>query len=136
MPQPSKPDILKLISGSREPLTGTLADIPVLEEVPLPPDWLPNAHARKEWERLAPLLVANRLLTDAAISTLGVLCALHGKIVQLFSADMVPTAHLIAQYRNLCNDFGIPPVAAGKVRSNPQAKPTPNKFAANGRRPS
>jgi len=38
---------------------------------------------------------------------------------------------MIGQYRALANDFGLTPVAQGKVRPSDQ-KPTGNKFEGNG----
>ena len=137
MPNPRKPQSLKVVAGTdradRE--VKPVIELPVIDDVPGAPDWLPNAHAKKEWERLAPILVANKLLTEGGISALGVLCALHGKVVQLFAAGEAPTGHMVAQYRNLINDFGLTPVAQGKVKaiSGGDEKPK-NKFSTNGRK--
>ena len=115
---------LKAVSGTAQPCRARIEiEIgTVLESAPPPPDWLPNAHAVKEWERLSPILVANKLLTDAALTTLGHLCALHGKIVQLWAAGETPTGHMLAQYIKLVDSFGIPPMAAGKVRPQGDGK--------------
>jgi phage terminase small subunit len=131
MPNPGKPNNLKSISGSRTPKVQTV-DLPLVSEVPSPPDWLPNGHAVKEWERLAPILYANKLLTEAGCSALGVLCALHGKIVQLWTAGEAPTANMIGQYRSLINDFGLTPVAQGRVKM-PTKGAVDNPFKANGK---
>lgn len=137
MANPQKPTRLKAISGTSQPCREAktaVVDLPVIENVPDAPDWLPNAHAYKEWDRLAPVLVANGLLTEGGISALGILCSLHGKIVQLFAAGEAPTGHMVAQYRNLINDFGLTPVAQGKVKPiNANEKPK-NKFSNNGKR--
>lgn len=133
MPQPKKPRTLKVITGSREPSPPEV-DLPIIDEAPNPPDWLPNAHAVKEWMRLAPILVANRLLTGGGLSALGMLCALHGKIVQLYAAGEAPTGHMIAQWRNITNDFGLTPVAQGKVKPVGAESPA-NRFAGRGKRP-
>lgn len=133
MPTPRKPPALKSISGSREPSSPAL-ELPMLTAVPPAPDWLPNAHAVNEWNRLAAILVNNGLLTEAGMSALAVLCALFGKIQQLYTAGESPTGHMIAQYRALANDFGLTPVAQGKVR-RADLSSADNRFAANGRRP-
>jgi hypothetical protein len=131
-----KPTHLKAVAGTsrpdREP--AEVVDLPTLDRVPDAPDWLPNAHAMKEWERLAPVLVNNRLLTDAGLMAFGHLCALHGKLVQLWAAGESPTGHLLSQYRALINDFGLTPVAQGKVKLAGD-KPKENQFSRNGRRP-
>lgn len=135
MANPRKPHNLKVVAGTARPdrLEPLGVDLPLVEHLPPPPDWLPNAHATKEWERLAPILFANRLLSEASLSTLGMLCALHGKIVQLYAAGEAPTGHMMAQYRNIANDFGLTPVAQGKVKPSGDTQKG-NRFANNGKR--
>jgi hypothetical protein len=62
-----KPAQLKIVSGTvrpdREAPPSVVFD--PLAGVPDPVDWLPNAHAVSEWRRLAPVLVANKLLAAA-----------------------------------------------------------------------
>ena len=135
MANPRKPPSLKLMAGTerKDRDKGPAVELPLVSAVPGAPDWLPNAHAVKEWERLAPILTANKLLTEAGCSALGHLCALHGKLVQMWSAGETPTGQLQAQYRNLLNDFGLTPVAQSKVK--PAGKgPDDNPFTRNGRR--
>ena len=136
MPNPRKPSVLKAIAGTnqpcREPKTAPI-DLELVKSCPAAPDWLPNAHAVKEWNRLAPILTNARLLTEGAVSALGTLCALHGKLVQLWAAGEAPNASMLASYRNLINDFGLTPVAQGKVRPIGE-KETGNPFATNGKR--
>jgi len=116
MPNPRKPTNLKVLAGtSRADRDGNVVDLPLVDDVPAAPTWLPNAHAKKEFQRLAPILHANRLLTEAGIMALAHMCALHGKIVQLYAAGEAPTGHMLSQYRNLINDFGLTPAAQGKV---------------------
>jgi phage terminase small subunit len=137
MPGPSKKrPALKSISGTtrtdrQEPAPSVA--LPAVSDVPEAPDWLPNAHAIKEWNRLASILTANKLLTEGGLSALGMLCSLHGKLVQLWAAGEAPTGHMLAQYRNLINDFGLTPVAQGKVKPVGETEKG-NKFATNGKR--
>src|ERR1700682_3271910 len=100
---PKKPASLKAIAGTIRPFreAPTGVSLPPVPAASPAPDWLPNAHAVKEWGRLAQMLVANALLTEGGLSVLGHLCALHGKLVQLWAAGETPTAALLAQYRNL-----------------------------------
>jgi hypothetical protein len=64
------------------------------------------------------------------------LCSLHGKIVQLYAAGESPNGHMLAQWRNISNDFGLTPAAQGKVRPPVEIKATPtNRFAQRGKRP-
>lgn len=136
MSNPRKPPSLKLISGTARKCrdTGGGVSLPLVSAVPKAPDWLPNAHAVSEWERLAPILTANGLLTEAGYSPLGHLCALHGKLVEMLESGEVPQGVLQAQYRNLMNDFGLTPIAQGKLKpvgSGADANP----FSRNGHRP-
>ena len=135
MPGPGrKPAQLKAIAGTaRKDRAVEAVELELLDSVPSAPDWLPNAHAVKEFDRLAPILHKVRLLTTGGIMTLGHLCALHGKIVQLYAAGESPTANMIGQYRSMANDFGLTPVAQGKVRSAGETKEG-NRFAGNGRK--
>lgn len=136
MSNPRKPRALKVVAGTdrADRAPEVVVDLPLVDAVPSAPDWLPNAHAVKEWERLAPILHANRLLTEAGTSALAMLCALHGKIVQLYAAGEAPLAAMMAQYRGLINDFGLTPVAQGKVRPAGEKEAAGNKFARNGKR--
>ncbi|MCW5603696.1 MAG: hypothetical protein KIT18_04000 [Burkholderiales bacterium] len=135
MMNPRKPAYLKVIAGTDQPCRREEGvSISTLNECPPAPDWLPNGHAIKEWNRLGPILVANKLLTEASVSVLGQLCALHGKLVQLWAAGETPTGHLLAQYRNLVNDFGLPPIANGRLKTSNKPTQT-NKFERFKQRP-
>lgn len=136
MPGPGKkPPGLKVVAGTerKDRKQEMAVDMPALSDVPPAPDWLPNAHAIKEWDRLAGILTANKLLTEGGLSSLGMMCALHGKIVQLYAAGEAPTASMAGTLRNLANDFGLTPVAQGKVKPVGEADKG-NKFASNGKR--
>lgn len=130
MPNPRKPTSLKVVAGTDRPdrAPESAVDLPLVDSVPEAPDWLPNSHAIKEWNRLAPILHANKLLTEAGLSALGQLCALHGKVVQLYAAGESPVASMVAQLRGLMNDFGLTPVAQGKVKSNGEGSKPENRF--------
>lgn len=130
MPRRSKPNPLKSIEGTGRPDRDVEpgVDFEKLTDVPDAPDWLPNSHAVKEWNRCAPILVANGLLTEMALSMLGHMCAMHGKMCQLLAAGESAPSSMLAQYRLLCSDFGIPPASWTKVKGS-QGKGVKNKFA-------
>lgn len=136
MPGPGKkPASLKVVAGTdrKDRATVIAVDLPLITEVPAAPDWLPNAHAVKEWDRLAKILTANKLLTEGGLSALGMLCAMHGTIVQMYAAGMAPTASMAGTLQSMINDFGLTPVAQGKVKPSGAEEKT-NKFAKNGQR--
>jgi hypothetical protein len=136
MPNPRKPAALKVVAGTDRPdrPAPEAVDLPLVGEVPPAPDWMPNPHAIKEWDRLAAILHANKMLTEAGLSALGVLCALHGELVDQWARRNTPTGHMLAQYRALVNDFGLTPVAQGKVKSHGEGTKPGGRFATVGKR--
>ncbi|MGJ8620675.1 MAG: P27 family phage terminase small subunit [Methylophilaceae bacterium] len=104
----------------------------MIENPPEPPDWIVDKNAKKEWNRLVPILIANGLLTEGGLSALAIMCGMHGKIVGLFEIGATPTGFMIAQYRALMNDFGLTPSSQSKVTSISPAKS--NTFENNGNR--
>ena len=135
MANPRKPTQLKAIAGTerKDRAPAPSIEMQPVDHVPQSPDWMPNAHAVKEWDRLVPILMANKLLTEAALGPLAHMCALHGKIVQLYAAGEAPTASMSGTLRNLQNDFGLTPVAQGKVKSAGDVK-SGNQFEGIGKR--
>ena len=107
--------------------------INTLAERPAAPDWLPNAHAVQEWDRLARILAANKLLTESGLSALAMLCAVHGKLVQVWTAGETPKASLLAQHRGFTSDFGLTPAAHGRAHHRDRSM-RPNIFGNNGTR--
>lgn len=138
MARPRKPQQLKVIAGTdqpcrRDPVESLFKEEP-LQLLPEPPEWLPNDHARREWRRLTPILVANKLLTESSLQSLGILCAVYGKIVQLYAAGEAPIASQLAQYRALAAEFGMTPLSQAKMKPAAPAEKT-NRFSRYGKRP-
>jgi hypothetical protein len=125
-----RPEHLKLVSGTArdDRVDENAIKLPILEVLPAPVDWLPNVHAVKEWERLMPILVANRIIAEADLSAFGHMCALHGKMVQLWAAGEAPTGHMMAQYNALASTFALAPGWRSKVKISAD-KDTGNKFS-------
>jgi len=136
MPNPTKPRSLKVIAGTerRDRAAAPALELPLVAGAPKPPDWLPNAHAVKEWHRLVPILMGCKLLTNASTSALAMLCALHGAIVESYATGESPTGSMLSQYRNLANDFGLTPIAQGRVKTAGATEST-NPFARHVPRP-
>ena len=126
-----KPSHLKLIQGTerRDRRVVELRPGDPLQELPEVPDWLPNAHAVKEWRRLAPICMRIGTLTEGTLTMFAHLCSIHGKLVQLTQAGETPGAALLGQLRALAADFGLsarvlepPPLPDGPRPANPFAK--------------
>lgn len=136
MARPRKPSNLKAIAGTVQPCRSVPEDVQfdVLNELPTAPDWMPNAHAVKEWDKLVKILHASNVLTEACLSPLEMMCALRGKIVQIYNAGEMPSASLINALNAMQAGFGLPPSAYGKVKPSSDGKEKTNKFANNGKR--
>ena len=104
-------------------------------DIPQHPDWLPNAHAVNEWNRLVPLLMKNNRLSEIGLSPLAMACALHGRIVQKFTAGETPTGHMMAQYINLLKLLGISDPGGNGPAGGVQPKENPFKRNARRRSP-
>lgn len=131
MPYPRKPNNLKILSGSNLPLRDNVEFLEV-PKIPDPPDWLMDADAIIEYHRLAPILFGVGILNEANTVVLCHLCAIHGKLLGIWREGGIPTGHLIAQYRNLVNDFGMTPSSQTKIKPSKDGK-SANKFASNKR---
>ena len=129
----AKPRHLRALSGTLRPCRDGGPEAPPLPAVgalPEAPDWLPNAHAVREYERLGAVLLAHGLLTEASAGALLLLASVHGKLVQELQAGLPLTSALIAQWRGLARDLGL----LQMVRE-PNATTKPNRFSHYGRRP-
>ena len=133
------PHNLKLLAGTDKPgrpeYDLAVPEVQGYDEVPPPPLWL-DALAVQEYMRLAPILIKGKLLNEGTMATFCHMCMLHAKIVKQYMADLEPPMSWIANFRNLQNDFGLTPHAAGKIKREqdaPKDKPK-NKFADRGTR--
>lgn len=131
-----KPTNLKVVAGTARPdrITPIGIDLPPVTDVPAAPDWLPNAHAIREFDRLAAMLTVNRVLTEAAVGPLAMLCAQFGWLVDDNTRRVKPTASDMNAYLAYCNAFGLPPIAQGKVKPVAEEK-AGSRYAAFGKRP-
>jgi hypothetical protein len=115
----------KALAGTEKSAGGrTDSGFEPLTDVPEAPNFLSNGHAVKEWNRLAPLMVERRLLTEANVTALGICCSIFGQIVQATVAGSPPNAAFLAQYRGFCADLGL--TKAGVSGAAPAAA---NRFA-------
>ncbi|MFO1306612.1 MAG: hypothetical protein U1F54_23050 [Burkholderiales bacterium] len=130
--RPPKSRRLKVLQGTLRPDRDReeVLPLPASEVLPEAPEWLPNAHAVREYERLGGVMVANELLTEGNVGLLAVLCAVHGKLVQLFMVGQ-PTAALVSRYQSIAAELGL----TGMARLPKRDAPPENRFATNGRRP-
>ena len=110
-------------------------DLKKLVDIPPYPQWMVSIYAREEWDRLCELLINTGMLTSESLSSLAQLCALHGKVVQIWAAGETPPMALVNQLRLFLNDFGLSPHSVGKIKVPKKDQTTPtNPFSRNGSR--
>ncbi len=131
MPGPAKSSRhLKILKGTLQPSRDAPegAALSPVDSAPPRPAWLNNPDAVREFDRLAPLLLANKILTDGNVGVFVQMCALHGRLVAMWTEGTTPSAAMLSTYRALCNALGLLgmklPAAGGK----------PNWFADHAKR--
>jgi hypothetical protein len=84
--------------------------------------------AVREWHRLAPLPVANKLLSTGNMALLAHLCMLTSRLAATWTSGATPNAALLRVYRGLACDLGL-------VHLNvPEPGDKPNRFLSFKRR--
>ena len=86
-----------------------------LTEPPEPPRKL-NREAKKEWDRVIPFCIRNRIIGVEALGLLCTYCYLHSQEVKCEKAgELLPAAYL-AQYRMLAEIFGFTPAGRARIK--------------------
>lgn len=78
-----KPTNLKILQGNpgKRPLNKNEPQYDSRDELLKPPSFL-SRYAKKEWKRIAPLLLKNKLLTDADVSALAAYCQAYHRWIE------------------------------------------------------
>lgn len=101
-------------------------DEPVIEpilDIPAPPRRL-KREARKEWERVIPFCVTNKIIGPEALSLLATYCYLHEQeVLAEKRGELLPAAYL-AQYRMLAEIFGFTPSGRTRIKAGNAKKST------------
>lgn len=104
-----------------------------VETLPEPPDWLGEFGVR-EWERVGPVLVANRLLTQADLMAFAAYCAnvqlmiesmqdiekngttIVGARGEVRNPALASFAQAVTSLRALATEFGMTPSSRGRMK--------------------
>ncbi len=132
-PQPKEQKIAK---GETRPSRHleNVVEFPKVDEVPEPPSYVAQFPAGVNlWEEVAPVLFAQRVLSEPDVHALGHLCRLHGEIVDGYERRLSPTASMLSQLRMLFAEFGMTPASRSRVASGKDPGKG-NKFGSNGQR--
>lgn len=78
-----KPTALKVLQGNpgKRQLNDSEPTFEKTDEILKPPSYL-STYAKKEWKRIAPMLIKNNLLTDADITTLAAYCQAYHRWIE------------------------------------------------------
>jgi P27 family predicted phage terminase small subunit len=139
-----KPSELKLLTGNpgKRPVRAAAPAGKTRHKAPAAPDWLP-ADGQREWRRVAPLLLAMRVLRDTDLSALAVYCEAYARFREARRAldvDGLTTdtgtgsikAHpattilnqAIAQMHSFMTEFGLTPSSRSRVASEAPSEPS------------
>src|SRR5674476_634124 len=115
------------------PKPGQEPDPAVVEELPLPPQWL-GKHGVEEWYRVGPILIDQHLLTVADLFTFATFCAnvdiLITAVEEIESEGMVilgargpvrnpalaTFAAATTSVRNMAAEFGMTPSSRARIK--------------------
>ncbi len=109
-----KPTALRLIAGNpgKRPMNESEPSFPACQTPA--PDWLTD-EARSVWERVAPCLESNGMLTMADADSLATYCDVVGRYVTLRRAGEDAPMNLVQQMRQLAAEFGFTPASRSRV---------------------
>lgn len=124
------------MSKGRRPKPKEIDSASTVASMPEPPDWLDEI-ARQEWNRVAPILSENGVLTEADVTALGVYCQTYSQYVEcqrninekglVHSGKLNPLARhadtLTKQLRGLITEFGFTPSSRGRMEPAEPADP-------------
>ena len=109
-----KPSALKLIAGNpgKRPIN---AAEPAFEAAGTPaPDWL-TGEALAVWNRVAPCLETNGMLTKPDADALAIYCDVVGRYVEIRRSGETAPMNLVQQMRQLASEFGFTPASRTRV---------------------
>jgi len=117
---------MKALNGSKTaPADGI--DFEPLAEAPEKPPWVVGLHATRLWDRLMPMMLANRLMGDAHIEPFGHMCMLHNVLIKQYKKPSGPSSALMSNYIQLCSKFGLTLADASRIKL-PGGQPKKNPF--------
>lgn len=115
------------------PKPGEEPEPTLVESLPEPPDWL-GEYGQREWERVGPVLVDLRLLTDADLLSFAAYCAnvdlmiesmldikkngttIRGARGDVRNPALASFAQAVTALRGLATEFGMTPSSRARMR--------------------
>ena len=123
-PKPLPRNVVELRGNpGKRPLNEDEPVIQPITELPEPPRKL-KLEAKREWKRVIPYIIGNRLVGEESLSVLATYCTLHAAMVLAEKKGELPPAAYISQYRSLAGEFGLTPSARTRIKAGGNAKKT------------
>lgn len=145
-PQPTALKIIRGNPGKRK--LNKNEPVPISDKLPECPEHLDDA-AKREWERLLPILAGMRVITEADYIILGSLCQQHAMLIEarrqlgitglLFktpngSLQQSPLVSIVSnctkQVTVLSRELGLSPSSRGRLQVQPDTDKPASKWAA------
>jgi phage terminase small subunit len=122
----------KKAQGETRPcrLVADVVEFPTVEKIPEAPKWL-NEDGVELWNKMAPMLFNQKVLTHADLDALSHLCMLHGQIVKDYRRELQPTGANLQQLRMYFAEFGMTPSSRTRIGQTGNGKEK-NTFKKNG----
>ncbi|MEM7416776.1 MAG: P27 family phage terminase small subunit [Gemmatimonadota bacterium] len=131
MPRRRKSEADKALEGTDRPdRARDEAAFPAVESIDgvERPDWLIDPVAKAKWDELVKQLSDAGVLTTADLDELAHYCNLHARHVNLWRANMAPTASETTQRRLLATEFGLTPASRSKPAKTGKSEKTASRF--------
>ena len=135
-PKPIPTEVKRLMGNPgkrRLPKPGEEPSPQIVNLLPEPPDWM-GEYGRKEWERVGPVLIEHRLLTDADLIAFAAYCAnvdlmiesmldiqknghtILGARGEVRNPALAAFAQAVTALRGLATEFGMTPSSRARMR--------------------
>ncbi len=115
MPNPRKPQSLKILQGTDQPVRRRSEPAFPVADISEAPDWLIGPVAVELWHRLGKELVETGVLRRPHLEMFGHFCNMHARCVKKWRLEAEPTAAELAQLKAYAGSFGVTPESASRV---------------------
>lgn len=130
--RPPKTAAQKALAGTAQKCRPAkeIANFQPLQLVPDPPSWLESdIRAISEWRRLAPLLIADKVLAEKDLQTLANLCLTQSRIMDSVANPLDFSPGLHAAYAKYASALGLAHGWRSRVAAS-EKEPETNPFEA------
>lgn len=129
-------DEQKKAKGTFQPCRaiGDVLEFPVVESTPAAPEWVID-EGLTLWNEMVPLMMTQRVLTNADLHAMAHMCKLHAELIDGYSRKIRATASDLSQLRMYFSEFGMTPASRTRIGKTSETEEK-NKFKRNGNKAS